>query len=185
MKMHLLRIVTAATIALLLSPASASAQKVSYDFDKTEDFTLFKTFGFKEGTSTGNKLVDDRIVAALTTALTSKGLKRNDTNPDIWVVTHITFDEKREISTFSTGAAYGPYGWGWGGGWGGTDVRVYDIVEGTLIIDIADSKQNQLAWRGIGVKEINPQQKPDKLDKNVVNSVNKILKNFPPPKKKK
>ena len=59
-----------------------------------------------------------------------------------------------------------------------------EILVGTLVIDIADAKKNELAWRGIGVKEVDVQAKADKRDKNINGAVKKILKNFPPPAKK-
>ena len=40
---------TAVAIALLM-PALAMAQKVSFDFDKTEDFSRIKSYTLKEGT---------------------------------------------------------------------------------------------------------------------------------------
>ena len=80
---------------------------------------------------------------------------------------------------------YGPYGWGWGGGWGGgtTTTQVRDILVGTLVIDVADAKKGQLAWRGMGVKEVNTQANPEKRDKSINNAVKKIFKNYPPKKK--
>jgi hypothetical protein len=37
-----------------------------------------------------------------------------------------------------------------------------------------------MVWRGLGVKEIDTQAKPEKRDKNITNAVKKILKNYPP-----
>jgi hypothetical protein len=178
----------AAALALLLAPALAAAQKTSYDFDKTADFTTFKTYTLKEGTSVGQKLIDDRIVAAIETQLKAKGLTRNDSSPDVAVVYHIAFDKEKDISTFSSGygGGYGPYGYGWGGGWGGgtTSTQVRDILIGTLVVDIADAKKSQVAWRGMGVKEVKTQTSPDKRDKSINDAVKKIFKNYPPKVKK-
>jgi len=57
---------------------------------------------------------------------------------------------------------------------------VRDITVGTMVIDIADAKQSQMVWRGIGVKEIDTQAKPEKRDKSITNAVKKIFKNYPP-----
>ena len=51
---------------------------------------------------------------------------------------------------------------------------------GTLVIDIADAKKGQLAWRGMGVKEVDTQNKPEKRDKSINEAVKKIFKNYPP-----
>ena len=169
----------------LLVPALAFAQKVSYDFDKSANFASFKTYAQKDGTKVGQPLIDDRIAAAIDNALAAKGMKKSAT-PDVFVVYHVAFDKSKDISTYSSGygGGYGPYGWGWGGGMGGmTTTQVRDILTGTLVIDIADAKKGQIAWRGMGVKEVDTQAKPEKRDKSITNAVNKIFKNYPPKQK--
>ena len=169
-------------IAALMVPTLAVAQKTSYDYDKTAPFASYKTYALKDGTKVGQELIDNRIVAAIETELAAKGLTKSD-NPDVFVVYHVAFDKEKDISTFSSGygGGYGPYGWGWGGGMGGTtSTQVRDILIGTLVIDMADAKKGQIAWRGMGVKEVNTQAKPDKRDKSINNAVKKIFKNYPP-----
>jgi hypothetical protein len=164
--------------AVLSIPALAIAQKVTYDYDKSANFTQFKTYMLKDGTKVGNPLVDDRITASLRSELAAKGLTEA-ADADVAVVYHVAFDKQKDISAWTTGR--GPYRWG---GWGTADVRVNDILVGTLVIDVADVKKGELVWRGIGVKEVDPQAKPDKRDKNIQQAVQKIMRNYPPPRKK-
>jgi hypothetical protein len=174
--------------AFVLAPAMVIAQKTSHDFDKTANFAGFKTYAFKDGTKVGQPLIDDRIVAALEKELATKGLTKSEANPDVIVVYHVAFDKEKDISTYSSGygGGYGPYGYGWGGGWGSTTATttVRDILVGTMVIDIADAKKNQIAWRGMGVKEVNTPASPEKRDKSINDAVKKILKNYPPKVKK-
>jgi hypothetical protein len=167
--------------ALMLVPALAVAQKTSYDFDKTAGFTGFKTYALKDGTKVGDRLIDDRFVASIEAELARKGMVKAD-KPDVFVTYHIAFDKQQDISSWSTGR--GPYGWRWGGGWGTTDVRVREILIGTLVLDIADANKNEVVWRGVGVKEIDTQAKPDRRDRNISEAVAKVLRNYPPPQKK-
>jgi len=180
--------VLAGLAALLLVPALAMAQKTTYDFDKSADFTKFKTYVMKEGTPVGQQLIDDRIIAAIDAAMTSKGFTKAPSNPDVVVIYHVAFDKQMDISTFSSGygGGYGPYGYGWGGGWGGgtTSTQVRDILIGTLVIDIADASKKNMVWRGMGTKEVDTTAKPEKRDKSITNAVNKIFKNYPPKVKK-
>jgi len=180
--------VLAGVAALLLVPALAMAQKVTYDFNKTANFSSYKTYTHKDGTKVGQQLIDDRIDAAIDAAMAAKGFTKVDANPDLVVIYHVAFDKEKDISTFSSGYAggYGGYGYGWGGGgWGGgtTSTQVRDILVGTLVIDLADAKKNEIAWRGMGVKEVDTTAKPDKRDKSITNAVNKIFKNYPPKQK--
>jgi hypothetical protein len=179
--------VLAGLAALVLLPVLAAAQDVTYDFNKSANFAAFKTYAMKDGTPVGQQLIDDRIVAAIDSAMAAKGFTKATANPDVYVVYHVAFDKQKDISTFSSGygGGYGPYGWGWGGGWGGTttSTQVRDILVGTMVIDMADAKAGQLAWRGMGVKEIDTQAKPDKRDKSIKKAVDKIFKNYPPKQK--
>jgi Domain of unknown function (DUF4136) len=179
------RLATAA-LAILFVPTLAAAQKTSYDYDKTANFATFKTYALKDGTKVGQQLIDDRIVAAIETELAAKGMSKVEANPDVFVVYHVAFDTQKDISTYSSGGGYGPYGWGWGGGWAGgtTSTQVRDILVGTLVIDVADAKKSQVAWRGMGVKEVQTQASPEKRDKSINEAVKKIFKNYPPKAKK-
>ena len=174
------------TLAVAAVPAIAAAQKTTYDFDKSAPFTTYRTYALKDGTKTGNALIDKRVTAAIESQLAAKGFTRDETAPDVFVVSHIAFDEEKDISSFSSGPMYGGYGWGWGGGWGTTttDVRVRDILVGTLAIDIVDAKKKEVAWRGLGSKEIDTGAKPEKRDSNISKAVEKIFKNYPPKVKK-
>jgi hypothetical protein len=169
-------------LALAALPAIAAAQKTTYDFDKTAPFAQFKTYSWKDGTPTKNQLVDNRLIAAIDAQLAAKGFRRDDAAPDVFVVFHVAFDEQKDISSYSTGPTYGGYGYGWGGGWGATstDVRVREILVGTLAIDIIDAKKKAMAWRGLGTKEIDTNAKPEKRDENITKAVEKIFKNYPP-----
>jgi hypothetical protein len=168
--------------ALLLVPTALVAQKTSFDYDKTATFSNFKTYAIKDGTKVGDPLIDNRIAAAIESQLAAKGLTKNDAKPDVTVMYHVAFDKQKDITAYSTGG--GPYGYRWGGGWGTTDVRVNEILVGTLVVDIADANKGEVVWRGMGVKEVDVQAKADKRDKNINNAVQKILKDFPPKIKK-
>ena len=182
------RTILTLAVAMALMPALALAQKTSYDYDKSVDFAGFKTYALKDGTKVGQPLIDDRIVNAIEAELAAKGLTKTEANPDVFVVYHTTFDKQKDISTFSSGygGGYGPYGWRYGGAWAGgtTTTQVRDILMGTLVIDIADAKKGQLAWRGLGVKEVKTDAKPEKRDKSINDAVKKIFKNYPPKVKK-
>lgn len=181
------QLVVSIVALVLVVPALLSAQKTSYDFDKSANFAAYKTYAQKDGTKVGQPLIDDRISAAIDSAMTAKGFTKSD-KPDVFVVYHVAFDKTKDISTYSSGygGGYGPYGWGYGGGWAGgtTSTQVRDILIGTLVIDLADSAKKQMVWRGMATKEgIDVQAKPEKRDKNIINAVNKIFKNYPPKQK--
>jgi hypothetical protein len=170
-----------AGVAILL-PAVAAAQKTTYDYDKTAPFATYKTYAFKTGAATGDPLVDARVVAALEYELALKGLSKTDRAPDVYVLFHMSFDKEKDISTYSLGPAYGGYGWGWGFGWGSThtDVRVREILVGTLVVDVVDAQRQQVAWRGLATKEIDPTAEPGERDRAIAKALAKIMRHYPP-----
>ena len=175
------RMLGLAGLAVML-PALAAAQNTTYDYDKTAPFTQYRTYALKAGASSGDRLVDARIIAALEDQLTLKGLSKVTDSPDVYVLFHMAFDKEKDISTYSTGPAYGGYGWGWGWGWGSTttDVRVREILVGTLAIDVVDAKRQQVVWRGLGTKEVDTDAEPGERDKTITKAVTKILRHYPP-----
>jgi hypothetical protein len=179
------QIAVIAALMLLLSITTASAG-VSVDFDKSVDFSKFKTYAWKPGTPAPNPLNEDRIHKAIQAQLAAKGLKEVDGEADCYVYSHVkTQGSKRvDMDTFGYG---GYYGWGgWGGGWGTTTVNVQNVVDGTLIVDIVDAATKQLAWRGLATQTFFPDAKPEKIEKEINKATNKMFYKFPPePQKKK
>jgi len=56
---------------------------------------------------------------------------------------------------------------------------------GTVGVDIYDPAAKQLVWRGAASKTIDDKANPEKRQKNLDKAMAKLLKNFPPPVKKK
>lgn len=183
MKLHSMIVLA---LALALMPALAAAQKITYDFDKTAPFATYHKYSWKQGTPTNNALIDNRLIAAIEEQLAAKGMTKDDNDPDVFVLFHMAFDQQKDISSYSTGPMYGGYGYGWGGGWGATstNVRVREILVGTLAVDLIDAKKKEVVWRGLGTKEIDTNAKPEKRDSNIKKAVAKIFKNYPPRVKK-
>jgi hypothetical protein len=75
------------------------------------------------------------------------------------------------------------YGPRWGGGLGTATATSETIHTGQLDLDMYDSANKRLVWRGAVSKTIDPNAKPEKRQKNLDNALNKLLKNYPPKKK--
>jgi len=146
---------------------------------------------------TANNEADAKIKDATTSALTMKGLKLSQRNPDL-IVSYTTTVGRGARTNYYTPGYYGGWGYpgwglgfgygGWGGyGWGGfyrpyyyayggpfmyggpTYAEKEHYKEGTLIIDLIDPRTRKIVWRGFGVGEVhkNPQKNIDDLPKVV------------------
>jgi len=178
----------AVAAALSFVGAGAFAQDVKVDYDKAADFTKYKTFAIKLGTSWNNPLSEKRVLAEIQQGLTEKGwtATTDDAKADAVVVLHGATEKQKSLNTFYSGGGYGGYGWrgGWGGGMGGTSTTTVDeYTVGTLVVDIFDAKTKKLVYRGTAQDELS--DKPEKNAKKLAKASDKLFKNFPPGSKDK
>ena len=179
-----LRMLLAVILGGLL-PALATAQPVTYDFRPTQDFSRLRTYTFKDVQQTDNPFVDERIAAAVAAQLGARGLTRDDAHPDLYVVVRQSFDTKPKYSIYGSPWGYG-YGWGYPGFYGYdwnpwyTTVEVKDITVGTLTVDLKEVASDQLVWRGVSVKRVDPISKPSHVAKRINRRVSKMFEKYPP-----
>ena len=177
----------AVAAALSLVGAGAFAQDIKVDYDKAADFTKYKTFAIKLGTSWNNPLSEKRVITEIQQGLTEKGWTPTDeAKADALVVIHGATEKQKSLNTFYSGGGYGGYGWrgGWGGGMGGTSTTTVDeYTVGTLVVDIFDAKTKKLVYRGTAQDELS--DKPEKNAKKLAKASDKLFKNFPPGSAKK
>lgn len=174
---------------LLLAFGNAFSQDVRYNFDKDTDFSRFKTYkwvSLKDAAKV-NDIVDKDIKAAIDKELTAKGLTKVDTdNADLYVGYQAAVGQEKQFTSYGTDWGYGP-GWYRGGWYGPTSTtttgQTSTIYVGQLAIDMYDSANHHLVWRGVASKTIDPKAKPDKQQENIQKAVNKLLKKYPPTKK--
>jgi hypothetical protein len=178
------------SVVTLLLAASSFAQDVRYNFDKSADFSKFKTYKWVpiKDASKVSDLADKQIKDAVDAELAKKGLtKVEGDDANLYVGYQAAVGEEKQFSSYSTGYGYGP---GWGGGWYGgmgtttTSGSTSTIYKGQLALDMYDSAGHDLAWRGVVSKTMDPKAKPEKQQKNLAKAVEKLLKNYPPPVKK-
>jgi hypothetical protein len=170
-----LRIGTLIAIAVLSVSRALVAQEVTYDFDKSADFSQLHSYIWVRGTTVSDELNHKRIVAAIDQQLAAKGLRKADgkANADAYVAYHAAFSRDLEINASGWGGyRFGPARSG--------SARVEEIVVGTLVVDIIDAKTGTILWRGIASKELDLQASPEKRDKNINNAAEKLFKKYPP-----
>jgi len=178
-------------ITLLVAMGSSFAQDVRYNFDKSADFSKFKTYKWVpiKDASKVSDLVDKQIKEAIDAELATKGLTKVDgDDANLYIGYQPAVGTEKQFNSYSTGWGYGP---GWGGGWYGyggmgsttTTGSTSTIYKGQLALDMYDSANHNLVWRGVASKTIDPKAKPEKQQKNLAKAVKKLLKNYPPQKK--
>ena len=184
------KLMTTGVLVLFLLSA-CSTLTVTSDYDTSFDFSTLRTYAWLEGKTPSNdvrinnSLIINRVVNAVNTNLQSSGYQLVDKDKaDFYVNWFGGIQDKIRLETINTyyGAmGYDDYAWGYRGYWPGF-IRTYsfEYQEGTLIIDIADSKNKQLLWRGTGQDYLEENPTPEQITENINRTVTEILSNFPP-----
>lgn len=173
-----MRIATFVTaVSLTLLGTVAIAQSVTYDFDRAANFSKFRTYAWADGTELADELNHARVVRSIESQLVAKGMTRVDAtaNPDVLVAYHASFDKNLQINAYSSG-------WGgprFGGLRSGT-ATTQEILTGTLVVDMVDASTKSIVWRGVASADINVGAKPEKREKNINKTAQKLFKNYPP-----
>ena len=175
MTMRIATLLTAAAVAWLGTTVLAST--VTYDYDRTANFTKFRTYSWTRGNPVKDELNHQRIMGAIDAQLAMRGFTRAGTgqNPDVLVAYHAAFDQSVQVSV--VGGGWGPYGLG-GGRMG--SARADRITVGSLVVDMVDASVNRIVWRGTASQDLDPRASAEKKDKNVSKAVEKMFKNYPP-----
>lgn len=190
------QILSLLVLGLMIFGACSSISVVS-DYDKTVDFTQFKTYSYYGWADNSDKLLSpfdkERLEKAFGQELADRGLTFVKEGGDLTVALFIQTEQKQQTTATTTGmggmyGGYGGYygygpGWGWGGGMSTTSINTYDYTVGTLVCDVFDTKEKKLIWEGSGSGEIddNPSTREDKIP----NTVAKIMAQYPVAKIKK
>lgn len=168
---------------------SCAGITVSTDYDPSADFIDLKTWNWepaKAGDRPGedeNTLTAQRVKSAVQAQMEAMGYNKVNVNPDFLVGWHASVKEKMDVQTINNYYGYGP-GWGynywnsWGPGY--SDTFTYYYEEGTLILDVVDSKTHQLIWRGTAKAVVDENATPDQRTAKINKAVEMILAKFPP-----
>lgn len=175
--------VCAIILASALLPTLVHAQKTSAGYDKTVNFSNYKTFMFSTTSGARNPFVNDMIREALVRELTARGLAQVDANPDLRVSYLAASGFHLQVASVPFYTISNPtYEGMLHGGAAGT---MWDVTTGTLVIDLWDHKADRVVFRGSArdVLERAPSSDPAAdarlVSKTVKKGIAKILKKYP------
>jgi Domain of unknown function (DUF4136) len=165
-------------IGMIVFAGTASAQQVKTDFDRSTNFTQYKTYSWEQ-VKTKDALDAGRIKSAVNAVLATKGWTQVDSGGDVSIVAMEITKNQQTLNTF-----YDGFGGGWGyrrfggGGFGEATTTTDTYKVGTVVVDLFDTKTKQLIWRGSESDTLS--NNSDKNIKNLDKGVEKMFKKFPP-----
>lgn len=163
--------------------AGAQAQKIKVQYDKSLDFSKFKTYSI-DPVDTGSKpMLRLAIQAAVEHDLNRLGLAKVPSNPDLAVQMYGAVDN--DMTFHYHDPIYGGYNppvnsiilWS---NIPGTVTTVV-IHKGELVVDLLDANRKRLVWRGVARQNLSDSR--DKLLDQVNTAVEKMFQQYPVAKK--
>jgi hypothetical protein len=176
-------------VLLALSLAALStlslAQKVKVGYDKSVDFSKYKTYSWAQPAMPITRpLLYANVVGSIDGELHSKGLERTEKDADLIMVAAGGIDFQTvaaggtPLSSTYTGP---PLVWNatmWTGKEGQGQL-MGPVPDASLILQFVDRRTNQLIWSGTVTQKLDIEQKSKSLE--LVNkAIAKLLKQFPP-----
>lgn len=177
----------------MLVLSSCVSIRVASDYERGTDFSQYDSYAFyKTGIDRAeiSDLDKKRILRAISNEMDQRGLEKS-MNPDLLVSIFTKEKERVNIYNNNFGPGWG-WGWGWGWnawgpwgpwgawGWGNNGTNVSTRTEGTLYIDLIDTRTNELVWQGKGVGTLSPNQSIEKKEERIREFVSQILEQYPP-----
>jgi Domain of unknown function (DUF4136) len=168
------------TCALSLLALAAPAQEfkvsgaVKTDYDKTRDFSKYKTFTWSEAQERGSNPADHiRIFGGIETELLAKGFTKDDTGkPDLRVRYFSKVERKLKGSPGQSETS-----------WTATSNQRTTVDfklprEGTLTVTFYDGDSGDVVWSGSSSETVG---RADEVPDQIKNMVTRIMRAFPPP----
>jgi len=179
-----LRMVVSGMFFLLLA-ATAYAQKIKTGYDKSADFSQYKTYAWiPRATPATNPILATIIDHDIDYELNEKGLRKVESNADLLVQSYggageVVGGYAAEPGYTGTGGYAMPGTTMWGGSLPATPVP--QIMHGTITVDLIDARQKHVVWRATAKGKMD-YNKRSKLLEQANKAVAEMFKKYPPSK---
>jgi hypothetical protein len=178
----------ALTVGIAAVLAACSTIQTVHDSDPSADFTRYRTWdwisdenliGPKAGevpVSYVSPLDEQRIRRAVEADLAAKGYRKvGRAEADLIVSFTVGTEEKTRVySTPTVGGYYDDFGYG--GWYGGSEVRTQQYTEGTLSVQFFERESKNAVWVGWASKRVS---RSDDSDEVIREAITRILEEFP------
>jgi Domain of unknown function (DUF4136) len=172
------RIALLVALVLEFAVGHATAQEVTYNFDRDTDFSKFISYKWVDIKSV--QQVDDitkgQIAHVIDAELAKKGLFKTDSDyADLYIGYQAALSRQTLWMAYQNGWGYGP---GWGGGLAA--LAEASIHAGELDLDVYAAAEKKLVWRGAVPNAFDLSLTLDRSETKIQESVKKLLENYPP-----
>ncbi|MDY6799294.1 MAG: DUF4136 domain-containing protein [Pseudomonadota bacterium] len=172
-------------ILLMVLLVSGCASDVVLDYNASAGFDRYQSWAFAaSGDKGGPEIVSldgTRVRAAVDRAL--KGHNMTQVEPgeaDLLVNWRIVEEERLERQGVGLGLGFGSGHFGWGIA---SSPPVRAIEEGKLVVELVDTRTNEVVWRATSRRYLNETQSPETRRKLIDEVVAEMFSRYPPEQK--
>ena len=171
---------TLRSVLLFLCIVSCAPIYVTYDYEKSTNFSEYKSYNFYDDMETGFTGLDEkRFIAALEAKLNRMGLQKSET-PDFLIDLKSNEYQEHQRNTVGVGL-----GGGNGGVGGGISVGMplgQAKINREIIVAFVDDSKTGVFWQAVSESNFNPDATPEKRAARIIAIVEKVLEGYPPKK---
>ena len=148
------------SITLIGLAGCVTGPYIQADFDRSVDFTAYRTFAFVSPLGTDRNgyqtIISQHLKTATSRELEARGLRLDESSPQLLVNFNAYLSEKMRVVNTSPPGSYYDYRYGVYSSWSHYpyDQYVTYYHEGTLNIDVIDAAKKQLIWESTAVDTI-------------------------------
>jgi Domain of unknown function (DUF4136) len=187
-----MQLITAAAFFAL--SACANLPNVRSSFDRSADFTQYKTFAFLSPLATDRdgfqSIVSQQLKVATQREMEARGLRMDINAPQLLINFNAALVDKTRVSSspVMVDGGLGFYGGGFYGYRRGMyslwpqyveQTVVFNYKEGTLSIDVIDAARKQLVWEGVVTDSSVTQEELADLPASLSNAVKAAFASYP------
>ena len=166
--------------------ATAFAQKVKVGYDKSVDFSRYKTYTLAEpGMPPTRPMLYASVVGLIEHELKNRGLQRTDKDGDL--ILFPAGGMEFGINTAAATPVLSTYGGTpasfnatmWTGSGGTANLTSSYVPQGTLQLQFVDRSTNQIIWNGTVSEKLDVERKKESLER-IDKAIAKLINQFPP-----
>ena len=171
-------------LILIIFSSCVAKKNINSEYDVNVDFNSFKTYMFlpwnPKNSEYVNKTAQQKLYGMLEAELSKIGYEKVEHNADLVINLMVLLDEQRSAIAYTryynTGGYgyYSPFGFGYNST---TYYKKFDVLEGTIVVDVFDQKEKKLIWQGISIQEI--VENDAQRERQVIYSIKKMFQGFP------
>jgi hypothetical protein len=179
--------------AVALAGCAASKPTLRTDYDRSADFSQFRTYNYVDPVGTDKQgyrsIITQHFKSAIDAEMGARGFRKVDANPDLLVNFNANAQEKVDVRstptpTMGVGMGYGGGYYGYRGGLYASwpmytnDVSTVRYQVGTANVDIVDARRKQLVWEGVAEGKLSKEvmANPEPAIRSVINQ---LFQQFP------